>query len=56
MSTGLSTPVARVPRGGIIETNTVDADGKALEARGLESSRLQPVEPAPSMIEGAEPG
>ena len=52
---GPSTPVARVPRGGIIETNTVDADGKALEARGLKVPGFNPFT-GPFFIEGAEPG
>jgi amidase len=47
--------VARVPRGGIIETNTVDADGKALEAKGLKVPGFNPLT-GPFYIEGAEPG
>src|ERR1700722_14651476 len=52
---GPSSPVARVPRGGIIETNTVDADGKALEAKGLKVPGFNPLT-GPFFIEGAEPG
>jgi amidase len=52
---GPSSPVARVPHGGIIETNTVDADGKALEARGLKVPGFNPLT-GPFYVEGAEPG
>src|ERR1700679_2747969 len=52
---GNSTPVARVPRGGIIETNTVDADGKAVERAGVKVRGFNPLT-GPFYIEGAEPG
>jgi acetamidase/formamidase len=52
---GPSTPVARVPRGGIIETNTVDADGKAVERAGVKVRGFNPLT-GPFYIEGAEPG
>ncbi|HTR39759.1 MAG TPA: acetamidase/formamidase family protein [Bryobacteraceae bacterium] len=52
---GPSAPVARVPRGGIIETNTVDADGKAVEAAGLKVPGFNPLT-GPFYVEGAEPG
>jgi amidase len=52
---GPSQPVARVPRGGIIETNTVDADGKAVEAKGYKVPGFNPLT-GPFYIEGAEPG
>src|ERR1700744_4965769 len=52
---GPSTAVARVPRGGIIETNTVDADGKAVERAGVKVRGFNPLT-GPFYIEGAEPG
>ena len=52
---GPATPVARVPRGAIIETNTVDADGKAVEAKGLKVPGFNPLT-GPFYIEGAAPG
>jgi amidase len=52
---GPSTPVARVPRGGIIETNTMDADGKGIEKAGLKVPGFNPLT-GPFYIEGAEPG
>lgn len=47
--------MARVPRGGIIETNTVDADGKAVERAGVKVRGFNPLT-GPFYIEGAEPG
>jgi acetamidase/formamidase len=52
---GVFPPVAKVPRGGIIETNTVDADGKAVEAKGVKVLGFNPLT-GPFYIEGAEPG
>ncbi len=52
---GPSTPVAHVPRGGIIETNTMDADGKGIEKAGLKVPGFNPLT-GPFYIEGAEPG
>jgi len=52
---GPATPVARVPRGGVIETNTVDADGKAVEAKGLKVPGFNPLT-GPFYVEGAQPG
>ncbi|HUA19731.1 MAG TPA: acetamidase/formamidase family protein [Bryobacteraceae bacterium] len=52
---GPSAPIARVPRGGVIETNTVDADGKAVEAAGLKVPGFNPLT-GPFYVEGAEPG
>jgi len=48
-------PVARVPAGGIIETNTVDADGRAVEKAGLKPHGPNPLT-GPFYVEGAEPG
>ncbi len=47
--------MARVPRRGIIETNTVDADGKAVERAGVKVRGFNPLT-GPFYIEGAEPG
>jgi acetamidase/formamidase len=52
---GVVPPVARVQRGGIIETNTVDADGKAVEAKGIKVRGFNPLT-GPFYVEGAEPG
>src|ERR1700678_2117077 len=52
---GPSSPVARVPRGGIIETNTVDVDGKALEVRSLKVPGSTPLTDR-FYVEGAVPG
>jgi amidase len=52
---GPHTPVARVPAGGIIETNTVDADGRAVEKAGLKPRGPNPLT-GPFYVEGAEPG
>src|SRR5215471_4307612 len=52
---GVFPPVARLRAGEVLETNTVDGEGKALEAAGR-----KPVGPnaltGPFYIEGAEPG
>src|SRR6267378_2960998 len=48
-------PVMRVHAGDIIDTTTVDADGKALEAAGLKVVRPNPLT-GPFYVEGAEPG
>jgi len=52
---GSHPPVARVPAGGIIETNTVDADGRAVEKAGLKPRGPNPLT-GPFYVEGAEPG
>src|SRR5258706_4927092 len=48
-------PVMRVRAGDIIDTTTVDADGKALEAAGLKVVGPNPLT-GPFFVEGAEPG
>jgi amidase len=48
-------PVATVRPGQIIETNTVDADGHAVEKAGLKPRGPNPLT-GPFAIEGAEPG
>jgi amidase len=48
-------PVMRVHAGDIIDTTTVDADGKALEAAGLKVIGPNPLT-GPFYVEGAEPG
>jgi amidase len=48
-------PVQRVHAGDIIDTTTVDADGKALEAAGLKVIGPNPLT-GPFYVEGAEPG
>ena len=48
-------PVMRVHAGDIIDTTTVDADGKALEAAGLKVVGPNPLT-GPFYVEGAEPG
>jgi acetamidase/formamidase len=48
-------PVMRVHAGDIIDTTTVDADGKALEAAGLKVMGPNPLT-GPFYVEGAEPG
>ena len=48
-------PVMRVHPGDIIDTTTVDADGKALEAAGLKVVGPNPLT-GPFYVEGAEPG
>jgi acetamidase/formamidase len=52
---GVFPPVARVHAGDIIETNTVDADGKAVEAAGYKVRGFNPLT-GPFYVEGAEPG
>jgi acetamidase/formamidase len=48
-------PVMHVHAGDIIDTTTVDADGKALEAAGLKVIGPNPLT-GPFYVEGAEPG
>src|ERR1700676_5658654 len=48
-------PVMRVHPGDIIETTTVDADGKALESAGLKVIGPNPLT-GPFYVEGAGPG
>src|ERR1700756_631484 len=48
-------PVMRVRAGDIIDTTTVDADGKALEAAGLKVIGPNPLT-GPFYVESAEPG
>ncbi len=52
---GPSQPVLRVHPKDIIETNTVDADGHAVEDAGLKPKGPNPLT-GPFFIEGAEPG
>jgi amidase len=52
---GVAPPVARVRAGGILETSTVDSDGKAIEAAGLKPQGFNPLT-GPFYIESAEPG
>lgn len=52
---GALPPVLRVHAGDIIETNTVDADGKALEQAGLKPGGPNPLT-GPFYVEEAEPG
>ena len=48
-------PVMHLKPGDTVETNTVDADGKALEAAGLKPKGPNPLT-GPFYIDGAEPG
>jgi len=48
-------PVLRVHAGDIIETNTADADGKAVEAAGVKPRGFNPLT-GPFYVEGAQPG
>jgi acetamidase/formamidase len=52
---GVSTPVLRARPGDTIETNTVDADGKAVEAKGYKVKGFNPLT-GPFYVEGAELG
>ncbi len=52
---GVLPPVSRVQPGDIIETNTVDADGKVVEAAGYKLRGFNPLT-GPFYIEGAQPG
>src|SRR5579862_351139 len=52
---GVFSPVLHLKPGDILETNTVDADGKAIEAAGLKVSGPNPLT-GPFYIDGAEPG
>src|SRR5579863_1423516 len=52
---GAAPPVLKVHPGDTIETNTVDADGKAVEAKGIKVKGFNPLT-GPFYVEGAEPG
>jgi amidase len=52
---GVAPPVLKVHPGDTIETNTVDADGKAVEAKGIKVKGFNPLT-GPFYVEGAEPG
>ena len=52
---GISTPVLRLQPGDVLETNTVDADGHALEDVGIKPPGPNALT-GPFYIEGAEPG
>src|ERR1700735_4731462 len=52
---GIATPVLRLQPGDVLETNTVDADGHALEDAGMKVPGPNPLT-GPFYIEGAEPG
>ncbi len=52
---GIATPVLRLQPGDVLETNTVDADGHALEDAGIKPPGPNPLT-GPFYIEGAEPG
>jgi len=52
---GVMPPVLRVHPGDTIETNTVAADGKAVEAKGYKVKGFNPLT-GPFYVEGAEPG
>jgi len=52
---GVAPPVARARSGDIIETNTVDAEGKTLKAAGIKAPGPNPLT-GPFYIEGAQPG
>src|SRR5882724_11657137 len=52
---GVATPVLRLQSGDVLETNTVDADGHALEDAGIKPPGPNPLT-GPFYIEGAEPG
>jgi amidase len=52
---GVAAPVAHLHSGEVLETNTVDADGHALEDAGMKVLGPNPLT-GPFYIEGAEPG
>src|SRR5881296_3359038 len=52
---GAFPPVARLRAGDTLETNTVDGEGKALEAAGRKVNGPNPLT-GPFYVEGAEPG
>jgi amidase len=52
---GIAAPVLRLQPGDVLETNTVDADGHALEDAGIKPPGPNPLT-GPFYIEGAEPG
>src|SRR5579862_1900590 len=55
---GVAPPVARLKAGGVIETNTLDAFGNALQKPGDSLSLVKGDNPltGPFYVEGAEPG
>jgi amidase len=52
---GVAAPVAHLKPGNVLETNTVDADGHALEDAGMKVLGPNPLT-GPFYIDGAEPG
>jgi acetamidase/formamidase len=52
---GVAAPVAHLQPGEVLETNTIDADGHALEDAGMKVLGPNPLT-GPFYIEGAEPG
>ncbi len=52
---GTLPPVLHIKPGDTVETNTVDADGKAIEAAGLKPGGPNPLT-GPFYVDGAEPG
>lgn len=52
---GTLPPVLHIKPGDTVETNTVDADGKAMEAAGLKPGGPNPLT-GPFYVDGAEPG
>jgi len=52
---GVAAPVAHLRPGDVLETNTIDADGHALEDAGMKVLGPNPLT-GPFYIEGAEPG
>ena len=52
---GVAPPVAHLKPGDVLETNTIDADGHALEDAGMKVPGPNPLT-GPFYIEGAEPG
>ena len=52
---GMLPPVLHIKPGDTVETNTVDADGKAIEAAGLKPAGPNPLT-GPFYVDGAEPG
>src|SRR6266446_2617211 len=52
---GVFSPVAKLRAGDTLETNTVDGEGKALEAAGRKVNGPNPLT-GPFYVEGAEPG
>ena len=52
---GVFPPVASLHSGDILETNTADSDGHAVEAAGYKAAGFNPLT-GPFYIEGAQPG